>query len=96
MNTPDGRGVTRLDYDRDGHLDLLVASSAAGYHLYENRSGDGRAVQMHVLDRNSALAHGATVRIGSNGSQWRVLHAGTDFHAQDQRLIHVGVGSRGV
>lgn len=54
------------DYDRDGDLDLAVATTDA-YRLYENRMDRNRenAVQIRVLDANGSGtgAYGATVTV---------------------------------
>ncbi|MFB6138027.1 MAG: CRTAC1 family protein [Halobacteriaceae archaeon] len=92
------RGVARLDFDRDGRLDLAVATTGE-YRLFENRMDRGRAVQVRVLGPGGspAGALGATVTVAAptlpNGSVERRVHARTDFLSQDSRLVHVGVGN---
>jgi len=91
-----GRGVTRLDYDRDGDSDLAVAAPD-GYRLYENRMNRGNAVQVRVLGRNGSqtAAYGANVTVlAGDSTRTRRVHARTDFLSQDSRLVHVGVGDR--
>lgn len=94
FGTTDGRGVVRLDYDRDGDLDLVVATTDR-YRVYENRMDRGNAVQLRVRDRNGSqtTAYGATVSV-SGGEQQRRVHARTDFLSQDSRLVHIGIGNR--
>lgn len=90
-----GRGVARLDYDRDGDPDLAVAGSD-GYRVFENRMDRGNAIQLRVLGSNGSgtAAHGATVAVTADGhTQTRRVHARTDFVSQDTRLVHVGVGT---
>lgn len=88
----DGRGVARLDYDRDGDLDLVVATTGE-FRVYENAADGRNAVQVRVLDENGSQtgAYGATVFVDA-GDQQRRVHARSDFLSQESRLVHVGVG----
>jgi len=90
-----GRGVARLDYDRDGDADLVVAGEKS-YRVYENRMDRGNAMQVRVLGANGSqtAAYGSTVAVTADGrTQTRRVHARTDFLSQDARLVHVGVGN---
>jgi len=96
FESANGRGVARLDYDRDGDADLAVAAPD-GYRLYENRMDRGNAIQVRVLGRNGSTtaAYGASVTVAAGDrTQTRRVHARTDFFSQDSRLVHVGVGNR--
>jgi hypothetical protein len=91
-----GRGVGRLDYDRDGDADLVVATTDQ-YRLYENRMDRGNAIQVRVLGRNGSgtVAYGANVTVtAGDRRQQRRVHARTDLLSQDSRLVHVGIGNR--
>jgi hypothetical protein len=93
FETANGRGVARLDYNRDGAIDLVVATTD-GYRLYENTGADGRALQVHVRDENGTRAIGARVYLLHNGTatQWRSVRAFTDFLSQDAGVVHFGTG----
>jgi len=90
-----GRGVTRLDYDRDGDVDLVTATTGE-YQVYENRQTGGNALQVRVLGREGSqtAAYGATVYVeGPNRTQQRRVHGRSDFYSQDSRVVHVGLGN---
>jgi hypothetical protein len=100
FESANGRGVARLDYDRDGDLDLLVATTGQ-FRLYRNgeygvdRDGDA-AVQVDVESATGAPAHGADVYVtaaGTDREQWRRVHSRTDYLSQESRVVHVGVGT---
>jgi hypothetical protein len=86
-----GRGVARLDYDRDGSMDLLVATTDS-YRLYRNVGSTGNALQVRVRDDSGGRAVGARVylRTGGAATQWRSVRGFTDFLSRDSGIVHFG------
>jgi hypothetical protein len=93
----DGRGVGRLDFDRDGDQDLLVASYDGTFRLYENTADelDGRhSLQVRVIAAGGeTTAIGARVSVTANGTtDSTVVNANADYQSQDTRVLHFGLG----
>jgi len=88
-----GRGVARLDFDRDGSMDILVATTDS-YLLYENAGSTGSAIQVRVRDASGGRAVGARVYLRADGTapQWRSVRGFTDFLSQDAGVVHFGTG----
>jgi hypothetical protein len=91
----DGRGMTHLDFDRDGDQDLVVAPwSSENYMLYENRDRGGGYLQVVVEGTPSQTAVGARVSITvDNETQTAVRNLRTDYLSQDTRVLHFGLGA---
>jgi len=86
-----GRGLTTLDFDSDGDLDVAVADTSDQFKLYENRDDDGNWLQVRVHDDGPAI--GAHVQVETNrGTSERVLHSRSNFFAQSTRTLHFGLG----
>ena len=91
--------VARIDYDNDGHLDVIVGTAPLGptlrgqaqpFKVYENtREGDDY-LQFFVRDP-STVDRNAAVYVQTDR---RVIYASPNsrgnFQSQDSRLIHVG------
>jgi hypothetical protein len=91
----DGRGMVRLDYDRDGDQDLAIATTSS-YRLYENR-GDGQAIQVVVRGTDARRPIGARVTVAGgagNETLHRIASATTDFLSQGSWAMQFGLGSR--
>lgn len=91
------RGVARIDFDRDGDLDLLIATYDGELKLYENNANavaDRHSLQVEVLDQaGSGPAIGAEVAATIAGDrQYAFQTAGADYQSQNERLIHFGLG----
>jgi hypothetical protein len=94
LNPTDGRGMTHLDYDRDGDQDLVVAPwSSENYMLYENRNDDGGYLQVAVEGTPSQTAVGARAYATVDGTTRMALgNLRTDYLSQDTRVLHFGLG----
>lgn len=86
-----GRGAIRLDYDRDGQMDVVVATTSE-YLLYENRGESDRAIELRIENENGSFAMGSKVYVTGRETQWRQVRPGTDFLSQDTGDLHFGVG----
>ncbi|HEV7223806.1 MAG TPA: CRTAC1 family protein, partial [Pirellulales bacterium] len=90
-----GRGLARLDWDRDGREDFVVSHLHAPTALVANASpktGHFLAVQLRGV-RSSRDAIGAEVAIEAAGrrrTQW--LTAGDGYQASNQRQLVFGLG----
>jgi tetratricopeptide (TPR) repeat protein len=90
-----GRGLARLDSDRDGRMDFVVSNIGQPASLVANRTSDhGRFFNVRLHARHSSRdAIGATVEIRSAHGIWKKqLLAGDGFMASNERLIPFGIG----
>jgi hypothetical protein len=93
-DTAEGRGVVAFDFDRDGDLDLFVASNGGAPHLYRNDEVPGRGITLLLrgLAPNTE-AIGAIVDVQSGTTtKRRLVRAGSNFVSQDPTDMHVGLG----
>ena len=92
-----GRGLARVDFDRDGRDDFVVTHLEKPAALLANRSaetGAGLSVRL-VATTSSRDAIGARVTV-SDGD-WRRVHfltAGDGYMASNQRQLVIGLGDR--
>jgi hypothetical protein len=94
-----GRGTARLDFDRDGQLDLVIAEYAVGenYKLYRNDGTLGSSVKFTVRGWSNQTAIGANVYLKTeNKTYHRVKSSRSDFLSQDSRVIHIGLKKKSV
>lgn len=91
-----GRGMARLDWNRDGREDFVVTSLDAPVALLTNRTeGTGHylAVQMRgVKSSRDAIGAAVTINLGDRVQrQW--LTAGDGYLASNQRQLVFGLGA---
>ena len=100
----DGRGITCLDYDRDGDVDVALLDHSRGLQFFDNQVGHDSGKRflsvrlVGVAPNTEAL--GATVRVtadvgGDFGvqTQTRVSMANTNFNGQNPPDLHFGMGT---
>ena len=96
----DGRGLSVLDYDRDGHLDLVIRNyrqSAQVLHGLAPRAGAHWIEMRLVGTRSNRDAVGARVRLRTaGGGQTRVVTAGSGYLSGDSLVLHFGLGPAAV
>ena len=91
-----GRGLARLDWNRDGKEDFAVSHIGSAAALVVNRTaGAGHFVALQFRGVDSARdAIGTTVRVTAAGKTWiNQLTAGDGFQASNQRRLVFGLGS---
>jgi hypothetical protein len=95
-DTYDGRAVALADLDNDGALDVLVANQRGPLLIYTNTLAPGRhwlALDLEGTASNRS-AIGARVEVRWNGQrQVQEVSGGSGFSAQNDRRLHVGLGS---
>ena len=89
------RGMAYGDYDRDGDLDVLIATNNGPAHLYRNDGGDGNHWLNVKLEgtRCNRDGIGAVVRVISpGGTQWQAVHSGSSFCSASDLALTFGLG----
>lgn len=94
----DGRGVSVLDYDGDGRLDVLIRNyrqPAELLHGVSPRTGAGpHWLELRLVGtRSNRDAVGARVRLHTaRGAQTRVVTAGSGYLSGSSLVLHFGLG----
>ena len=92
-----GRGIARLDYDRDGDMDLIIAerglnSQKVSFSLYENLA-TGNYVNI-ILRNDDKPVNGAELVLNTEKNKQRRIHnSRSDFFSQETQTISFGVES---
>jgi hypothetical protein len=88
------RGVSSLDYDRDGDLDLAISQFSGQLELYENHLEESKAKKNNsIIIRVKHPEFGGKIRATLNDrSLYRHLSARTDFASQEPSTLIVGMG----
>ncbi|GAA4652692.1 hypothetical protein GCM10023116_49760 [Kistimonas scapharcae] len=95
-----GRGVSCLDYDRDGDIDLLVANNTGSAVLYRNNVHGQDSDITHFLTvkllGHAPNRHGIGARIylySAAGQQMREVRVENNYMSQNPLESHFGLGS---
>lgn len=90
------RGLSRLDWNRDGRADFVVSHLDTPLALVRNEStgvGNWLGLRLHGT-RSSRDAIGATVEVETTaGTHWQQLVAGDGYHASNDRRLILGLGT---
>jgi len=90
-----GRGLASLDYDRDGDLDLAIASRGGAAELLRNDGGnEGAFVSLRLVGTASNRdGVGARLTFQLEGRPWvEELRSTSSYLAQNEMVVHVGLG----
>ena len=90
----DGRGLSILDYDGDGQLDLLLRNYRQPAQLLHNVGGRGHWIELELVGtRSNRDAVGALIRVRTaRGWQTRQVSAGSAYLSAQSHVQHVGLG----
>lgn len=99
VDTRQGRGLAVVDMDRDGDLDVIIATYLGRALVYRNDAGSARHwLELALHARSGRTAYGARVTLtpaGGGAVQRRELTAGGHFLSQDEPLVHFGLDREG-
>jgi enediyne biosynthesis protein E4 len=89
------RGMAYGDYDRDGDLDVLIATNHGPAYLYRNDGGNANhwlSVRLQGTRANRD-GIGAVVRVTSaGGTQWQTVHSGSSYCSASDLALTFGLG----
>jgi tetratricopeptide (TPR) repeat protein len=91
-----GRGLAKLDWNRDSRIDIAVSHLEDPVALVLNETSPrGTFVQLELVgQRLSRDAFGARVRVTDGEQTWeRQLTAGDGYQASNERLLHFGMAA---
>ena len=90
------RGAAYADYDRDGDLDIVLATNNGPAYLYRNDGGNGNNYLRLKLagSESNRSALGATVTVvTAAGKQASTVHSGSSYCSQSELPLTFGLGS---
>jgi len=89
------RGAAYGDFDRDGDLDILVATNNGPAVLYRNDGGNrNHWLQLRLAgSKSNRDGIGAVVRVTSaGGTQWQMVHSGSSYCSASDLALTFGLG----
>jgi hypothetical protein len=89
------RGAAFGDFDRDGDLDILIATNNGPAYLYRNdRANQNHWLQLRLVGTKSNRdGIGAVVRVTSaNGTQMQTVHSGSSYCSASDLALTFGLG----
>lgn len=92
-----GRGLSALDYNRDGKMDMVATHLDRPAALLENRTAtSNHYVQLELVGTQSERdAIGAIVHVKAGDERWVTsMSAGEGYFGSNQHLLHVGIGKQ--
>ncbi|WP_052017548.1 FG-GAP-like repeat-containing protein [Alcanivorax sp. P2S70] len=103
----DGRGITCLDYDRDGDMDIALVDHSRGLQFFSNQTGYGegkRFLSVRLVGKApNTEALGAKVQVRADlgesaglQTQTRFSLANTNFNGQNPPDLHFGLADAAV
>lgn len=90
----DGRGVSVLDYDQDGYVDIILRNYAQPAQLLRNLGGSEHWLEIKLIGTASNRdAVGARLTLHAGGRQQvREVHAGSSYLSASSLVQHFGLG----
>ena len=90
-----GRGLSCLDYDRDGDIDILVTNNGQNTRLYCN-SGNSNAflnISLRLEGQNTAAIGSRITVVSGELTQIREITAGNNYLSQNPAEAHFGLAN---
>ncbi|WNJ20568.1 VCBS repeat-containing protein [Pontibacter sp. G13] len=95
-----GSAVATLDYNLDGHQDVVLGNERGKWHLFQNRTSQSSenhflTLKLDHSPEKAGTSLGAVISIEACGNQqWRrVGYAGAAYGHGANQWVHVGLGS---
>ncbi len=88
------RGAAYADYDRDGDLDVLMATNGGPAFLFRNDGGNRNGFLRVVLkgSKSNRSAIGAVARVTAAGrAQWQMVKSGSSYCSQSELPLTFGL-----
>ncbi|VAW44096.1 hypothetical protein MNBD_GAMMA02-194, partial [hydrothermal vent metagenome] len=95
-HTDQGRGISCVDYDLDGDLDILVMPNNAPYRLYQNQNSNNNhylGVKLFDTGTNPYAYHSKIALSTAASTQTRELTGGNNYASNNPLTQHFGLGS---
>ncbi len=92
----DGRGVSIVDYDQDGQLDVILRNYKQPAQVLHNTGGANHWLALKLIGtRSNRDAVGARVTLTAGGQrQTREVHAGSAYLSGSSLVQHFGLGAQ--
>ncbi len=94
-DTKQGRGISVLDYDLDGDLDIFINNYRDYPSFWRNDlNNNNQFISIKLIPHEGVTAIGSKVLVYTQGvQQIRELRCGTNYNGQNPLQIHFGLGA---